>query len=154
ASTRRMSNVKACARRSVEVSTRIDRTASANGVRGRPALSSRRIDGRVRRSRGSEDRQTAQSQPMAGTPCDVPLPSTVILRLNDPLPTVPGLDETEPQLVEQLLEQAALLSRQVAARLLFEQREDLDHLRGAVEVRLSALTRRRIGQIAEMDRRR
>ena len=36
-----------------------------------------RIDGRVRRSRGSVDRHTAQSQPMAGTPLDVPVPSIV-----------------------------------------------------------------------------
>src|SRR2546425_3405944 len=99
-----MSNASACARRSVDVSTRIDRTASANGVCGRPAFNSSRIDGRDRRSRGSEERQTAQSQPMAGTPCDVPLPSTVILRLNDALSTVPSLDEPEPQLVEQLLD--------------------------------------------------
>ena len=44
-----------------------------------------RIDGRVRRSRGSVERHTAQSQPIAGTPCDVPLPSTVTLRLNSNL---------------------------------------------------------------------
>ena len=37
------------------------------------------IEGRVRRSRGSEEWQTAQSQPMVGTPIDVPLPSTVSL---------------------------------------------------------------------------
>ena len=35
------------------------------------------IDGRVRRSCGSADVQTAQSQPIVGTPIDVPLPSTV-----------------------------------------------------------------------------
>src|SRR5882724_9672348 len=34
-------------------------------------------EGRVRRSRGSDDRQTAQSQPIVGTPMDVPLPRTV-----------------------------------------------------------------------------
>jgi hypothetical protein len=31
----------------------------------------------VRRSRGSDERQTAQSQPIAGTPVEVPLPRTV-----------------------------------------------------------------------------
>jgi hypothetical protein len=31
----------------------------------------------VRRSRGSGERQTAQSQPIVGTPIDVPLPNTV-----------------------------------------------------------------------------
>ena len=36
-------------------------------------------EGRVRRSCGSEEWQTAQSQPMVGTPIDVPLPSTVSL---------------------------------------------------------------------------
>src|SRR6266536_921809 len=52
-------------------------TPSQNAV---PAAStSIRIEGRVRRSRGSVDRQTAQSQPMAGTPCEVPLPRTVTL---------------------------------------------------------------------------
>src|SRR5260370_36360163 len=34
-------------------------------------------EGRVRRSCGSLDRQTAQSQPSVGTPMDVPLPNTV-----------------------------------------------------------------------------
>ena len=31
-------------------------------------------EGRVRRSRGSEEWHTAQSQPMVGTPIEVPLP--------------------------------------------------------------------------------
>ena len=35
------------------------------------------IDGRVRRSRGSDEWQTAQVQPIVGTPMEVPLPSTV-----------------------------------------------------------------------------
>ena len=39
--------------------------------------SSIRIDGRSRRSCGSVDRHTAQSHPIEGTPCEVPLPSTV-----------------------------------------------------------------------------
>src|SRR5579863_1194451 len=34
-------------------------------------------DGRVRRSRGSLEWHTAQSQPIVGTPIEVPLPSTV-----------------------------------------------------------------------------
>jgi hypothetical protein len=37
-----------------------------------------RIDGRVRLSRASADWHTAHSQPMNGTPLDVPLPSTMI----------------------------------------------------------------------------
>src|SRR5579864_7965457 len=35
------------------------------------------MEGRLRRSRGSVERQTAQSHPSVGTPMDVPLPSTV-----------------------------------------------------------------------------
>src|SRR5450432_1366191 len=35
------------------------------------------MEGRVRLSCGSVDRQTAQSQPSVGTPMEVPLPSTV-----------------------------------------------------------------------------
>jgi hypothetical protein len=76
ASTRLTQQASACARRSVDVSTRIERTLAANAG---PALSgSIRMDGRVRRSRGSVDRHTEQSQPMAGTPWEVPLPRTVI----------------------------------------------------------------------------
>ena len=84
--------------RSVDVSTRIDEP-----------FTSMAIEGRVRRSRGSEDRQTAQSQPIAGTPVDVPLPRTVTLRLNNPLSTAGGLDEPEAQLIEHLFEHLALL---------------------------------------------
>ena len=67
------------------------------------------------------------------------------------LPPPVDLDEAHAQLVEHLLEHLALLGGQVAARLLLEQREDLDHLRGAFEVRLGALAGHRVGQIAEMD---
>jgi hypothetical protein len=35
------------------------------------------MEGRVRRSWGSLERQTAQSHPRVGTPIDVPLPRTV-----------------------------------------------------------------------------
>jgi len=37
-----------------------------------------RIEGRVRLSRGSSEAQTAQRQPMIGTPCDVPVPRKVM----------------------------------------------------------------------------
>ena len=63
-----------------QIGRRVDEDRADRRGRCRPASrpsSSIRIDGRVRRSRGSVDRQTAQSQPIAGTPCDVPLPSTV-----------------------------------------------------------------------------
>ena len=37
-----------------------------------------KIDGRSRVSRGSEERQVAQSQPIIGTPCEVPVPRKVM----------------------------------------------------------------------------
>ena len=57
----------AWARRSEDVSTRIVA----------PLASRTRIDGRERLSRGSVDRQTAQAQPIIGTPIDVPVPRNV-----------------------------------------------------------------------------
>src|SRR5436190_5490039 len=42
-----------------------------------PSAHSSRHDVRSRLSRGSSERHTAQSQPMAGTPVDVPVPSKV-----------------------------------------------------------------------------
>src|SRR5829696_5903255 len=108
-----MSWRSACSRRSVEVSTRIERTAAASGAAGPFAPTSIRMDGRVRRSRGSDDRQTAQSQPIAGTPCDVPLPRTVMrsedagpraeatrqLRFDDAFARARGFDKPHAQLV-------------------------------------------------------
>src|ERR1035437_3714117 len=91
--------------RSVEVSTRMLRTlcakedAAAPEPGAAPAISMR-IDGRSRRSCGSAERQTAQSHPISGTPCDVPLPSTVILRFNDPFAAARRFDEAQTELVE------------------------------------------------------
>src|SRR5580765_881167 len=131
---RRTRLASACVRRSVEVSTRIERTAAANGdcrCAGAPASGtiSIRIDGRDRLSRGSLDRHTSQSQPIAGTPWEVPLPSTVTRRaeglgLNDPTATTGRLDEAQPELVEHLVEDFALFGGEVAAGLLFHQGED------------------------------
>src|SRR5437773_6309550 len=151
ASTRRISCASACARRSVDVSTSTLRTAEAIGEAepAEPPISIR-IDGRVRRSRGSVERHTAQSQPIIGTPCDVPVPSSVILRLNDALAAALGLDESEAKLVENFFEQLPLIVRQVAARFLVEQLEDLDHLRGAVEVRFAGGSGDGVGQVAEV----
>src|SRR5580765_1546427 len=134
-------------RKSVDVSTRIDGTAPANGEPASPS-SCIRIDGRVRRSRGSLERHTAQSQPMAGTPCDVPLPRTVTfmeiagrgpprLRLDDELlagAALRRLDKAHAEFVEDLLQQLPLFSGEIAARFFFEQPEDFDHLSGAFEV--------------------
>src|SRR5262245_53078699 len=106
-------------RRSVAVSTRIDRTALAKGE-ARSPLNSIKIDGRVRLSCGSVDVHTAQSQAIDGTPWDVPLPKTVTFitsdfklqtsnfrlrtsRLNDALLAALGFDEPHAQLVEHLL---------------------------------------------------
>jgi len=50
------------------------------------------MDGRIRRSRGSVERQTAHSQAIIGTPCDVPVPSSVTLRLNRPTVSMTGHD--------------------------------------------------------------
>ena len=47
------------------------------------------------------------------------------------------LDEAQAQLEEHLLEQLALFGGQVAARLLFEQRQDVDHLLRRRQVRLA-----------------
>ena len=46
---------------------------------GRPPSVWIRIDARERLSRGSVERQVAHSQPIIGTPCDVPVPSTSTL---------------------------------------------------------------------------
>src|SRR3954451_3775946 len=152
--TRRTSLTSACIRRSVEVSTRIDRTARAKAgcALSSPGCSSSRIDGRVRRSFGSVERQTAQAHPIDGKPCDVPLPSTVTLRLNNPLSAAGRFDEAQAKLVEHRLEHLTFFGGEVALGLLLEERENLDHLRGAFEVRLARLARCRIGQIAEMNR--
>src|SRR5712691_1673851 len=132
ASTRVTRLASACARRSGDVSTRILRTARATaelaavrtswpagtggacGPAGGAAIWIR-IDGRVRRSRGSRERQTSQSQPIIGTPCEVPVPSSVTLRLNNALPGGRRLDKSQAELVQDLLEHLPLFRRQVAA---------------------------------------
>ena len=71
-------------RLSAQIGRGVDEDAADGaGKRRRPQPAvprSIRIDARSRLSCGSDERQTAQSQPITGTPCDVPLPSTVILR--------------------------------------------------------------------------
>src|SRR6266850_45168 len=75
------------------------------------------------------------------------------LRLDDALAAAGGFNEPHAQLVQDLCEHLALLGRQIAASLLIEQRQDLDHLRGAIEVELAAFAGDRVEQVAEMDRR-
>jgi hypothetical protein len=60
----------------------MERTAPAKAFAAGDVISIR-IEGRVRVSRGSDDRQTGQSQPIAGTPWEVPLPRTVTRREAD-----------------------------------------------------------------------
>jgi hypothetical protein len=43
-----------------------------------PSPAAMKIDGRSRVSRGSSERQVLHSQPIIGTPCDVPVPRNVI----------------------------------------------------------------------------
>src|SRR2546430_974093 len=116
ASTRRTLFASAWARRSVDVSTSTFFTARAI-AEARSVAISMRIDGRVRRSRGSVDRQTAQSHAIIGTPCDVPVPSSVTLRLNDASAAGFRLDEPHAELVENLLEHLALRSEEHTSEL-------------------------------------
>ena len=57
------------------------------------------------------------------------------------------------QLEEHLLEQLPLFGGEVAARLLFEQRQDVDHLLRRRQVRLRGRAADGIGDVAEMHRR-
>ena len=59
----------------------------------------------------------------------------------------------DSQFVEHLFEDLTLFRRQVAPGLLFEQREDVNHLRRGVEVRRRLLFGSGIDEIPEMDRR-
>src|SRR5688572_23694995 len=59
-------------------------------------------------------------------------------------------DEAKAQLVDDLLEELTLFGRQVAARLLLQQRQDLDHLLRRGKIRLSRLPADRVGHVAEM----
>src|SRR5262249_13450924 len=191
ASMRSMRRASACWRRSVDVSTRIYRTAVRVADSPSRGPMSMRIDGRVRWACGSVGTHTAQRHPMNRAPSEVPLPRTVTRttrgpglatrnsrlatrrsqlaarnsrlaargsrlvawnsRVNDARCLAARLDKAHPQLVENLLEHLALFGREVAPRFLFEQRQDVDHLRRSFEVLLGLLTRRRIGEIAEMN---
>jgi len=73
------------------------------------------------------------------------------LRDDDPRPAVLDFDEPQAQLVEALLQQLALFGRQIAARLLLEQPEDVDHLPGSLEIGRRHLSRAWIRRVAEVD---
>ena len=84
---------------------------------------STKMDGRSRVSRGSAERQVAQSQPIIGTPCDVPVPRKVIssrrygLEHDALLAALLGLDEAHPQLVQQVRPGAWLRARRGCPRV-------------------------------------
>src|SRR5687767_7971631 len=67
-------------------------------------------------------------------------------------PLLAGLDVAKPQLVEDLIEELALLGGQIAARLLLEQREDVDHLLRGRQIRRDRLSRDRVRHVTEVNR--
>jgi len=71
-------------------------------------------------------------------------------RLDDAWGIFAQRDKAHPELVEQLFEYLALFCGQVASRLLFEQREDVDDLLRRGQIRLARLIRARLRQIAEV----
>lgn len=73
------------------------------------------------------------------------------LRLDNGFLETGDLDEAHAQLVQHLIQHRALLRREVPFGLLSEQRQDVDHLRRALEVDVRRPSRIRIGQIAEVD---
>ena len=73
------------------------------------------------------------------------------LRLDDARAAVRHLDEALAQLEEELFEQLPFFERQVPLRLLLEQREDVDHLARAFEVRLRQLLPVGFRHVAEVN---
>ena len=60
------------------------------------------------------------------------------------------LDEPQPQFVENLIQQLSLFRGEIAARLRFQQREDVNHLLRRGQVRFRALAAHRIGNVAKV----
>src|SRR5436190_23541993 len=119
-------------RRSGPASTRMDW----------PSAVSTTIEGRHRRSRGSSDRQVVQSQTIMGTPGDVPVPRKVTFtpsRLDDPPLPLLGFHEAQPQLVEEVVDHLLFGLDEIAAGLLLEERDELNHLRRGDEIRFAGL---------------
>src|SRR3954464_2723432 len=131
-STRRMPWVNACTRRSGPAST----STCASAV-------STKIDGRRRRSRGSADRHTGQSQPIIGTPCDVPVPRKVTFKsgFDDALVIAPRLHVAHAQVVQEAVEDLRLGGGEIAPGLLLQHAEHLEEHGGGLEVRFGALAR-------------
>ena len=91
----------------------------------------------------------AQSQPIIGTPCDVPVPRKVIFKGAKAsmirLLALLRLDEAQAQLVEQIVEEPRFLVVRLPLVFCCSMREDLDHLRGGREIRLRRLAGAGIG---------
>ena len=104
--------------------------------------------------------RSSQSQPIIGTPCDVPVPRNVmriadgrhstVSRLDDALLALLGLHEAHAQLVQQVVDELRFGLGEVARGLLLQHRDDLDHLPGGHEVRLGRLAGAGIGDVAEV----
>src|SRR6476619_2415196 len=73
------------------------------------------------------------------------------LGLDDPLAGAGRFDKAQAELVQDLAQDLALFGREIAARLLLEQRQDFDHLRGPVEIRFGRLAGYRVREITEMN---
>ena len=104
---------------------------------------SMRIDGRVRRSRGSVERQTAavaadHRHTVRGAGAEEGMFKRCSSEFDYAFPSPEGLDKPHPELVEHLFEHLTLLGREVAARLLIENPESRSfatRLRGSVRRR-------------------
>src|SRR5450759_3779056 len=151
-------------------STRVTRWPSACWRRSGPASTrtlvrpvSTKMDGRSRVSWGSVERQVAHSQPIMGTPWDVPVPRNVILKSSvanrqstmsglddDARVALLGLHEPHAQLVQQILDEFRLGLREIAGGLLLKHRDQLDDVRRGGDVRLYGAAWLGIGASSEM----
>src|SRR5687768_12744704 len=141
ASTRVMRWVRACARRSgpASISTLVPSSPRTNS------------EGRRRVSRGSSDRQVLQSQPIIGTPWEVPVPRNVIskrsLRVDDAPLALLGLHVPHAELVQEIVHELRLIVGQVALGLVLEEADQVDHLMRGDEIGLLTLARVGIGHV-------
>src|SRR3954471_22749630 len=144
ASTRRMPNASDCARTSGPASTSTPCPSSVSTY----------TDARHRLSRGSAERHVSQSQPIIGTPCDVPVPRNVmrkgVLWLDDALLALLRLHVADPQFVEQIVDETRFGFDQVAFGLLLQHGDELDHLRRSLQVGCRLVAGGRVGDVAEV----
>ena len=103
-------------------------------------------------SRGSGERHVRQSHAIIGTPCDVPVPRKVTFTLwLDDAWLLLRLDETQPQIVDEVVEQLGFGWIEIAACLVLQQRQEIDHLCRGDKVRLTGLAAHGVGQVAKVD---